>query len=71
MKNPNRNLIAISVSIILPILCSFWWTKPTPGLFTPSVQSQAPPMLKMLTAIVNDDEARMNEGADSVEINVV
>jgi hypothetical protein len=71
MKNPNRNLIAISVSIILPILCSFWWAKPTPGLFTPSVQSQAPPMLKMLTAIVNDDEARMNEGADSVEINVV
>lgn len=71
MQKPNRSSIAIWVFVLFLVLAISWWAKPPFDLFTPSLLGQAPPIRKTLTSIVNDDEARMNEGADSVEIDVI
>ena len=36
-----------------------------------SFSSQAPPIVKMLTSVLNDDVARVNEGFDSIDIDVI
>lgn len=68
MKTLRRSLIPVLVFSLFPFFTGFWQAEQTS---VPSTKLQAPPVAKRMTSIVNADEVRVNEGFDSVDIDVV
>ena len=52
-------------------LTSFWYAEPSSLIPQKNILPHTPPILKILTSILNDDEIKVNEGFDSVAIDVI